>query len=41
MANSYPIILATAGYDHNIRLWQANTGVCLKILNHNKSVKKN
>jgi len=28
------VILATAGYDHTIRFWEAPTGVCYKTLQH-------
>ncbi|CAG0878531.1 unnamed protein product [Darwinula stevensoni] len=32
------VILATGGYDHTIRLWQAHTGSCLKTMQHPNSV---
>jgi WD40 repeat protein len=28
------VILATAGYDHTIKFWQAHTGTCLLTLQH-------
>ena len=28
------VILATAGYDHTIKFWQAHTGQCIRILQH-------
>lgn len=28
------VILATAGYDHNIKFWMAHTGKCLTTLQH-------
>ena len=28
------VILATAGYDHSIKFWQAHTGACLLTLQH-------
>lgn len=31
------IIFATAGYDHTIRFWNANTGQCYRVLQHNES----
>src|SRR5690349_18742179 len=37
MSMASDIILASAGYDHEIRFWKANTGACLKFLNHNES----
>ena len=35
--NSSQVILATAGYDHTIRFWEAHSGICLKVLPHNES----
>ena len=32
------IIFATAGYDNTIRFWEANTGHCYRVLQHNDSV---
>ncbi|XP_061181019.1 target of rapamycin complex subunit lst8-like [Saccostrea echinata] len=32
--NSDPVILATAGYDHTIRFWQAHTGICYRTVQH-------
>ncbi|ROT61930.1 lethal with SEC13 protein 8 [Penaeus vannamei] len=31
------VILATASYDHNIKLWQAHSGICQRTLQHNES----
>lgn len=28
------VVLATAGYDHTIRFWEALSGVCLRTINH-------
>eukprot|EP00794_Sanderia_malayensis_P009012 gene9012-9976_t len=28
------VILATAGYDHTIRFWQAHSGICLRTVQH-------
>lgn len=33
----FEVVLATSGYDHTIKLWQAHTGQCLKSLQHNES----
>lgn len=33
-----PVILATAGYDHTIRFWQAHTGICYRTVQHPDSV---
>ena len=38
MVAQEPILLATGGYDHTIRLWQATSGVCLKTIQHPDSV---
>lgn len=32
------VTLVTGGYDHTIRLWQAHSGVCLRIMQHPDSV---
>lgn len=32
------VLLATASYDHDIKLWQAHTGVCERTLQHPESV---
>lgn len=32
------VLLATGGYDHTIKLWHANTGVCNRSLTHLESV---
>jgi len=29
-----PVILATAGYDHRIRFWQAHSGICNRTVQH-------
>lgn len=29
----YDLILATAGYDHSIKLWDVNNGVCRRSIN--------
>uniref|UniRef100_UPI00358FC97E target of rapamycin complex subunit LST8 n=1 Tax=Myxine glutinosa TaxID=7769 RepID=UPI00358FC97E len=34
---SDPVILATAGYDHTVRFWQAHSGVCTRTLQHQHS----
>lgn len=31
------LILATGGYDHTIKLWQAHTGVCVRTMQHSDS----
>jgi hypothetical protein len=31
-------ILATAGYDHTIRFWEAPSGVCYRTIHYNDSV---
>ena len=31
------VILATAGYDHTIKFWQAHTGQCTRTLQHTDS----
>ncbi|KXJ27134.1 target of rapamycin complex subunit lst8 [Exaiptasia diaphana] len=31
---SEPVILATAGYDHTIRFWQAHSGICCRTAQH-------
>lgn len=33
-----PVILATAGYDHTIRFWQAHSGMCHRTVQHPDSV---
>ncbi|KAK2153662.1 hypothetical protein LSH36_290g03093 [Paralvinella palmiformis] len=33
-----PVILATAGYDHTIRLWQAHSGLCHRTVQHPDSI---
>jgi len=32
------VLLATAGYDHQIRFWQAHSGVCYRTVQHQDSV---
>ncbi|PIK49498.1 putative target of rapamycin complex subunit lst8 [Apostichopus japonicus] len=32
--NGDQVILATAGYDHTIRFWQAHTGICQRTVQH-------
>ena len=32
--SSDEVILATAGYDHTIKFWQAHTGQCIRTLQH-------
>ena len=32
------VILATGSYDHTIKFWQANTGSCIRTLQHSESV---
>lgn len=36
--NSGQVILATAGYDHAIRFWQAHNGVCHRTVQHADSI---
>ena len=38
MTNNDPVILATAGYDHTIRFWQAHSGICHRTVQHPDSV---
>ena len=33
-----PVILATAGYDHTIRFWQAYSGICHRTVQHPDSI---
>ena len=35
---SEPVILATAGYDHTIRFWQAHSGICHRTVQHPDSI---
>ncbi|NXO91829.1 LST8 protein, partial [Certhia brachydactyla] len=35
---SDPVILATAGYDHTVRFWQAHSGICTRTGQHQDSV---
>ena len=37
MAASSSVILASAGYDHTIRFWEATTGICYRTLQYNDS----
>ena len=32
------VILATAGYDHAIKFWQAHSGICHRTVQHPDSV---
>ena len=32
------VVLATAGYDHAIKFWQAHSGICLRTVQHPDSV---
>lgn len=41
LINNYQVIFATASYDRTIRFWDADTGGCLKFLQHNDSVSEN
>ncbi|CAH1273587.1 MLST8 [Branchiostoma lanceolatum] len=34
VTNTDPVILATAGYDHTIRFWQAHSGICHRTVQH-------
>ncbi|KAL2918465.1 TOR complex subunit lst8 [Polyrhizophydium stewartii] len=34
------VVLATAGYDHTIRFWEALSGVCLRTIQHTDSVNR-
>ena len=36
--SSDPVILATAGYDHTIKFWQAHSGICHRTVQHPDSV---
>ena len=36
-----PVILATAGYDHTVRFWEAHTGFCHRTVQHPDSVSFN
>lgn len=36
--SSDPVILATAGYDHTVRFWQAHSGICTRTVQHQDSV---
>jgi len=35
---STEVVLATAGYDHTIRFWEALSGICLRTVQHPDSV---
>jgi len=37
MAYASPVVLATGGYDHKIRFWEATTGACTKTLSFGDS----
>jgi len=34
MGGGEQVLLATAGYDHTIRFWQAHSGICLRTVQH-------
>lgn len=34
------LVLATGGYDHTIKIWEAHSGVCIKTVQHAESVIK-
>lgn len=38
-ADSSPVLIVTAGYDHTIRFWDVLQGSCVATLQHNESVK--
>ncbi|KAF4518152.1 hypothetical protein B566_EDAN008854 [Ephemera danica] len=38
MIRGEQVILATGGYDHTIKIWQAHTGVCQRTVTHTDSV---
>lgn len=38
-ADGDQLLLATGGYDHTIKIWQAHTGNCNRTMQHNDSVK--
>ncbi|OWK11564.1 MLST8 [Cervus elaphus hippelaphus] len=37
---SDPVILATAGYDHTVRFWQAHSGICTRTVQHQDSTQQ-
>eukprot|EP00118_Oscarella_pearsei_P000733 m.5676 g.5676 ORF g.5676 m.5676 type:complete len:316 (+) comp13768_c0_seq1:27-974(+) len=37
MSQEGEVLLATAGYDHTIRFWQAHSGICVKTVQHQDS----
>ena len=37
-SHGMPVILATAGYDHTIRFWQAHSGICHRTVQHPDSI---
>lgn len=39
-AKSKKVILATASYDHDIKFWEAHSGVCERTAQHSESVSK-
>lgn len=41
IADSSPILIITAGYDHTIRFWDVLQGACIATLQHNESVIRN
>lgn len=38
LADSSPVLIVTAGYDHTIRFWDVLHGACIATLQHNESV---
>lgn len=38
LSGTEQVILATGGYDHTIKLWQAHSGVCQRTMQHAESV---
>ena len=34
---TWQVVLATAGYDHTIRFWEATTGICYRTLQYSDS----
>lgn len=31
------VVLATAGYDHSIKFWEATNGICYRTITHNET----
>ena len=38
-ADSHAVILATAGYDHAIRFWEALSGICHRAIQYPETVR--